>query len=412
MSDFDDIRPYHDDEVSTVIQRVIADNEFIDLITNFRYRALSRLSVGPVKSLLRAIVRRRLRGAFSGIDTVAGLQQVVEDYMTRMIRATTDGVTVGGLDDLDLSRPHLFISNHRDITLDPAFTNYSLHQANSSTVRIAIGDNLLTKPYASDLMRLNKSFIVKRSISKPRELLRALTKLSRYIRQSLVDDKHPVWIAQREGRAKDGIDATDLAVLKMLFLAKPKAVSFEDYLSELRIVPVAISYEFDPCIGLKAHELTQLKVHQSYSKAEHEDLKSIGQGISGYKGRVHIEFGSLMSGISDFEALATTLDEQIARQYKLFDNNYLAYARLHGEEAAQHAKEQIVASSYLNSEWAGGGGESGASLASPVGAKFAQHIAELPASDQAVALEAYANPVTVCLERKAWVSAELADGPR
>lgn len=396
MSDFEDIRPYHDEEVNSVIRRVIADDEFIDLITKFRYRTLSRFFVGPLKQLLRVIVRPRLIRAFQGVNSVDALQQVVEDYMSRMIRASTDGVTVGGLENLDLSQPHLFISNHRDITLDPAFTNYVLHQANSSTVRIAIGDNLLSKPYASDLMRLNKSFIVKRSISKPRELLRSLSKLSSYIFKSLVDDRHPVWIAQREGRAKDGIDATDLAVLKMLFLAKPKPASFEDYLDQLRVVPVAISYEFDPCIDLKAHELTQLKLHQSYAKGEHEDLRSIGQGISGYKGRVHIEFGERLTGIGSFEGLASALDECIARQYKLFDNNYIALARSEGDAAAQQAREQIE---QQHSDSA----EDPRSASGKAIEKFDEHMASIPETDRPCAIESYANPVKVKL--KAAVSA-------
>ena len=163
MSDYDDIRPYHDDEVRQVLQRVIADDEFIDLAGQLRFSGWYT----KFRWMMRPVVRRYFQHRSARIHSIQDLQGIVEQYMARMIEQTTSGFSVSGLDNVDLSQPHIFMSNHRDITLDPAFTNYALYHEGGATLRIAIGDNLLSKPYAADLMRLNKSFVVQRSISKP-----------------------------------------------------------------------------------------------------------------------------------------------------------------------------------------------------------------------------------------------------
>jgi 1-acyl-sn-glycerol-3-phosphate acyltransferase len=255
--------------------------------------------------------------------------------MDRMIESTTGGFTVSGLENLDPDRAYLFMSNHRDIAMDPAFTNYALHQSGRDTVRIAIGDNLLTTPWASDLMRLNKSFIVKRSVSGPRELLAASTNLSSYIRHSLQQENAPVWIAQREGRAKDGIDRTEPAVIKMLSLSRDKRQEeFGEHIAGLGIVPVAISYELDPCDARKANELYEIAANGSYQKGEQEDIASIGQGIAGEKGRVHVSFGTpLGAGLATPEEVAEEVDRQVIEQYCLHPSNLLAYRMLRGEDA-------------------------------------------------------------------------------
>ena len=160
--------------------------------------------------LVRSFVRYRLAREVRGVSDVRSIQVIIERYMTRMIEGATGGFSVSGLDQLKPVRPYLYMSNHRDIAMDPAFTNYALHRAGYETARIAIGDNLLTKPWVSDIMRLNKSFIVRRSVNGPRELLAASKTLANYIQHSLLLENSPVWIAQREGRAKDGIDRTEL----------------------------------------------------------------------------------------------------------------------------------------------------------------------------------------------------------
>ncbi len=331
MDPFAEIRPFHDGEVPQVVGRLKADAEFVRTITRLKFKRVPR----SLAVLLRPLVRLVLARELAGVRDVASLQQLVEVYMTRMIEQTTSGLTVSGLESLSPRQPYLFISNHRDIVLDPAFTNYALYHHGHATVRIAIGDNLLTRPYVSDLMRLNKSFIVKRSATAPRQVLKATRELSAYIRHSIVEDRAPVWIAQREGRAKDGLDRTEPAIIKMLMMSRDRGQVFGEHIAALNIVPVAISYELDPCDGLKAAELYQAAQGGPYQKAEHEDMVSIATGISGAKGRVHVAFGQpLGADLESPEAVAEALNRQIARHYALRGTNLLAYRRLHGSSAA------------------------------------------------------------------------------
>jgi hypothetical protein len=326
-----DIRPYRDEEVAPVLARLLGDPEFLDSIASLRLGRLATLAPALIRPLVRFLLRRELRG----VADVGAMQDIIKHYMDRMIESTTRGFSRSGLEQLDPGRAYLFMSNHRDIAMDPAFTNYALYQGGRDTVRIAIGDNLLTKPWASDLMRLNKSFIVKRSVSGPRELLAASKNLSAYIRHSLQQENAPVWIAQREGRAKDGLDRTEPAIIKMLSLSRDKrAQSFGEHIESLGIVPVSISYELDPCDALKANELAEVATAGSYEKGEQEDIASIGRGIAGEKGRVHVSFGSpLGSGFDTPEDVAAEVDRQVIDQYCLHPTNLQAYHMLHGEHA-------------------------------------------------------------------------------
>jgi hypothetical protein len=339
MSEFDDIRPYNDSEVSAVLHGVVRDPELLDLVGILRFGKLYRWFGWFFRPLLTFSFASRVKQ----ISSVMDFQLLMEKYLDKSISETTDGLFVKGLEQLELDQPHLFISNHRDITLDPAFTNYALHHNGGDTLRIAIGDNLLSKPFASDLMRLNKSFIVRRSITQPRKLLAALKTLSRYIWHSLHEDRSNIWIAHREGRAKDGWDKTDSAIIKMLGIAKPKHESFSDYIRSLRIVPVSISYEYDPCDGDKSKELAILAEGQSYTKEQHEDLESIGKGIRGYKGRVNLVFGQpLQEGLDDYESVAQALDYSIVMGYELYGSNSYAYFKLFGSSDWNRAKNVLT----------------------------------------------------------------------
>src|SRR5690606_26160054 len=253
-------------------------------------------------------------------------QHVVEKYLTAMIDSTTTTLTVSGLEQLDPQQAYLFVSNHRDITMDPAFVNWSLYHNDCNTLRIAIGDNLLTKPYVADLMRLNKSFIVNRSDKAPREKLKAAKHLSAYIYHSIVNENHNIWIAQREGRAKDGCDKTNSAVVGMFTLNRPKSTDFKDYIHTLNIVPVSISYELDPCDSAKDRELFHQRSADGYKKEEHEDVKSIATGITGAKGHVHVAFGSVLRGdYQDNDDVVEEIDRQILKNYVLHPSNCFAY---------------------------------------------------------------------------------------
>lgn len=329
MQSFDDIRPYRDDEVRPVLDRVLDNPELVAAVARLRFPQW------PVwaRRLLAPLVRKVLQRQLAGVNTVRDFQAVVEKYMSHMIDTTTTAFTVSGLEHLQPGQACLFISNHRDIALDPAFVNYALYHNGLDTVRIAIGDNLLTKDYAADLMRLNKSFIVKRSVSGMKELLRASKHLAAYMRFSIQQEKHPVWIAQREGRAKDGRDRTEAAVIKMIALSQDRQrESLTEFVAGMHFVPVSISYEFDPCDLLKANELLEKARTGQYEKAEHEDVASIAQGIAGTKGDVHLAFGKPLSGeFADIDAVVAELDRQIVGNYCLHASNQVAWQRLHGE---------------------------------------------------------------------------------
>jgi len=336
---FNDIRPYNDDEIHSAILRVINSNEFMDAIVSFRCKKLPKL----IAHLLKPLFRRYFLYKWGAINSIDELQQVVGKYMAHMIATTTTKFTYSGLDNLDRKKNYLFVSNHRDISLDPAFANWSLQQESFMTARIAIGDNLLKKPFISDIMRMNKSFIVMRGLTAPREVMKALLNLSQYIAYSLKNDSS-IWIAQREGRAKDGIDKTDPAILKMFYIAgKKQKISFSEYIKSLNIVPVAISYELDPCDQQKAQELYEKAKTGEYEKSEFEDIENIVFGIVGQKGAVHVDFGQpLQEDYETPEAVALAIDSQIYKNYKLHSTNFIA-AETNLAEISQNDKDAFEA---------------------------------------------------------------------
>lgn len=386
MDKFADIRPYYDHEVAAVIQKIIRDKEFVTAISNFKLAHIPEAVRPLFYPLLRFIVKRQVRG----VNSVADFQEKVRIYFEHMVATTTAGFTISGMQALDLKKPYLFISNHRDITLDPAFVNYArLLHGTRKTVRIAVGDNLLSKEFISDLIRVNKSFVVKRSQKAPRKLLEALKTLSEYIAHSLFVDNECVWIAQREGRAKDGLDRSDPAIIKM-FAINGRKQDFSAYIHSLNIVPVAISYEYDPCDLLKARELFALAETGKYVKGKYEDITSIATGISGYKGRVHLAFGQLMpESLSSPEEVAGWLDRQIISLYVLHPTNYFAYEHLHGQYPAGgvYSDKGIP----FKPEELQGERE-----------RFDRHIADVPAEYRSYVLAAYANPVISKLECGCW----------
>ena len=319
---FKDIRPYNNDEIRPVLDSLLANAEFIRSIAGFSYPRLFKLA----PSLLCWVARRKLTAQLQNVNDVKSMQDIIALYMDKMIERTTTSLTHSGLEGLSRDRSYLFISNHRDIAMDPAFVNYMLYHAGFDTLYIAIGDNLLKREFVSDLMRLNKSFIVKRSL-KGRELLKSSKQLSEYIHHCIATHCN-VWIAQREGRAKDGIDKTETALLKMLALA-PRPKPLAEALRALHIIPVSISYEFDACDALKGSELYQKKELGSYQKDEQSDIKSIVTGMVGFKGHVHVAFGQeLVLDTDDDEAIAKLVDEQIIHNYRMHATNVLAVEQL------------------------------------------------------------------------------------
>lgn len=325
MQDFESIRPYRDDEVSGVIHRLARDITLQRAAAAFYAPRLARW----LPWLAHYGARREIERRTAGLDDVHKLQLWLAEYMARVVRDSIDELTVDGLAHLTPGQPYLFLSNHRDIVLDSALLNYLLHQNGHPTMRVAVGDNLLTEHFAADLMRLNKSFMVERSVTGTKAVYQALSRTSHYIRHSL-EDGHSVWIAQREGRTKDGFDRTEPALLKMLSLAWRKELArFGDLLERIPLVPVAVSYELDPCDLRKAHELAVAGRDGRYVKQDGEDLASIVDGILGNKGRVHLQVGAPLSGgFDDPDAMAAALDRVIVGGMRVYPTHVEAARRL------------------------------------------------------------------------------------
>lgn len=391
MEEYDAIRPFRDHETLQVIDRLLNQHNLAAVITHFRFPALPGYLVKPATFL----VRQMLQYEFRNIRNISDFQQLVWRYVARTVKKTTAGLTVEGLDRLDKKQSYLFISNHRDIVLDPALLDFALINAGFDTAEIAIGDNLLADPLVSDLMRLNKSFVVKRSVEGLKAKLAALTQLSRYIESALARGQS-AWIAQREGRAKDGIDRTDPAVIKMLSIyGKKRGLSFTESIQHLNIVPVAISYEYDPCDALKAAEL-HAREGAEYVKGDNEDIKSIIKGIGSPKGRVHISVGKPLTGLyPNADAVAAAIDAQIINNYKLFPSNLIAFEQLQRpsslsltlQDDARARLQQLAAQT--RDTWE----KLDSAELKRKAAEFKERISGYPEKLQRYMLEMYANPL-------------------
>ena len=286
--------------------------------------------------LLDLVVRRHFRRRFDSVRTVDEFQRklTVDLVLEWIISHTTEGLSFSGLENLDKTNSHVFISNHRDIILDCALLNYVLARNGFPMFAISFGDNLMVNELVTDLIRANKSFVVKRGLPPSREMAREANRLSTHI-WLLRGQGESIWIAQREGRAKDGDDRTNPALIKMLYLSQRKAgLPFGDYIRRAGIVPVAISYEKDPCDLSKARELFERAANSNYEKPPGEDARSMYLGLRKEKGRIHIAIGNPLGGeYADEKEVALDIDRAIHSMYKLWPTNYIAYDALNDSKA-------------------------------------------------------------------------------
>ena len=247
----------------------------------------------------------------------------------------TDGLTLSSDVLLDKTKAYTFISNHRDIILDAGFLSVLLVERDLETVEIAIGDNLLIYPWIKKLVRVNKSFIVQRALTM-RQMLESSKRMSRYMHYTINDKKQSIWIAQREGRAKDSDDRTQDSVLKMLAMGGDGTV--QERLSGMNIVPLTLSYEYDPCDYLKAQEFQLKRDNPEYKKTTQDDLRNMEVGMFGYKGHVHFHMGPCISeDITNMEMgpgnckselftrVSELIDKNIHKNYRFYPGNYVAY---------------------------------------------------------------------------------------
>lgn len=331
-SDFEDIRPYKDSEVSNVIKRLIKEEAFITF----------------TQHVFPSFPREMIEKTLLDVKTIKDFQSnFIVKLASYIIKNTTKGITIDGLENLNPSQSYLFISDHRDIVLDSALLNVMLHKNGFETTEIAIGSNLLIHPWIEDLVKLNKSFVVNRGLS-VRQMLQSSKQLSSYINFALNTKKSSVWIAQREGRTKDGDDRTQQSLLKMLHMSGKR--EFSSHFKNLRIVPVAISYEYEPCDAMKTLEL-YLKEGEVYQKTAKDDLKSMLRGMIHEKGRVYYRIGKPISEILDlieamdeskdkYKALADVIDYRIHKNYKLWPDNYIAFDIVNNNKNFEHKYTQ------------------------------------------------------------------------
>ena len=320
VSEFEAIRPYQDHEVPQVVARVMKSPALVAAATELLLPGW--LAGNPFGRWLATwLLRYRARNLVS----IRDVQALISKYLELLVERSITALSVSGLSGLDPNRTYLFVSNHRDIVLDSGLLNYILHREGHDTCRMAVGDNLLGNSLVGDLMRLNKSFVVERSVNGKRAQYRTLARTSAYIRQSLAAGVS-VWIAQRPGRAKDGFDRTDTAVLKMLLLAYRGEEQALSKLLKTPIVPVAVSYEVDPCGPLKAKELCAVATHGQYQKSPQEDIHSMVKGVTEYKGRVHLTFGRPISSAEDAGSLAAEIDQAIVGGLRIFPTHRYARA--------------------------------------------------------------------------------------
>ena len=273
----------------------------------------------------RKVLSLVLKNRIKNIKSVSQYQDAFEAVVSEVIKNSINKFSISGIENLDINKGYLFVANHRDITLDSALLNFSLHKNKFNTTYNAVGNNLLSEKWASDLMRLNKSFIIDRSDKSKRDIYKSLNLASEFIFNTIVNNNNSIWIAQKQGRSKDGNDNTDPSVIKMIHLNSRKKLPVNDYLNSLNLIPVSISYEKDPNDLLKAKEMYLTDLNQKYIKERKEDMESIFLGINGSKGDVHLNIGKVMHFDSDsYEECSDQITEVIKQSYQLHSTNYAA----------------------------------------------------------------------------------------
>jgi hypothetical protein len=322
---FDEIRCFNNEEVQVVLERLTNEKQFMKVLSTI-YPLL------PKEHIKQRLLSFRSNYAFQ--------KEMVYPFLQYLEANMTKGIDLNGLNKIDVAKPYLYISNHRDIILDSAFLCDKLIERGMNTVEIAIGDNLLIFPWIEDLVRVNKSFIVKRGLS-ARQILESSQRLSAYIAHTINDKKQSIWIAQREGRAKDSNDRTQESLLKMFNMSGTG--SFTENLAKLNICPLSISYEYDPCDYLKAKEMQLRRDEPCFKKQPQDDLLNMQTGVMGYKGKVVYEItGDINRELEaiaiktsnrneQIELVAKLIDKQIHANYSIFAINKIAYDLIKSE---------------------------------------------------------------------------------
>jgi 1-acyl-sn-glycerol-3-phosphate acyltransferase len=323
MPKFDAIRPFYDSEVNNALKSSV-NHPMMKALMNFTFPDVEE-----------EVWKKKLNETHSIRDFQCNF---IYKSVQKVLEKSSDGLTTSGFENLEPNTSYLFISNHRDIILDTSLLNVALFDHGLVMTASAIGDNLVQKAFLHTLSKLNRNFVVQRGLS-PRELLGSSKNMSEYIAQLLLHENRSVWIAQREGRTKDGNDATHTGVLKMLTMGSDEK-DIMNYFKRIKIVPVSLSYEYDPTDALKMPQFLAEAKQEIYIKEKNEDFITLLSGIIGQKKRIHIHVGDVLNNEIDeivsveqnlnkqVQLLAQTIDDSILKSYKLWPTNYIAYDML------------------------------------------------------------------------------------
>ncbi|PWB22735.1 1-acyl-sn-glycerol-3-phosphate acyltransferase [Flavobacterium sp. HTF] len=331
MQKFDAIRPFYDSEINEALHNVV-NHPMMKAMMNFTFPELED-----------EVWKDQLKKTHSIRDFQCNF---IYNTIQKVLERSSEGLTTSGFEKLEKNTSYLFISNHRDILLDTTLLNVSLFEHGLVMTASAIGDNLVKKAFLSTLAKLNRNFLVLRGLT-PREMLQSSKLLAEYMGQLLLRENRSVWIAQREGRTKDGNDETNPGVLKMIGMGSDEA-NLMDYFKKLKIVPVSISYEYDPTDVLKMPQLMAEANNEIYIKEKNEDFMTILSGIMGTKKRIHISVGDVLDTEIDqivaendnankqIQALAQVIDDTILKNYQLWPTNFIAYDILNETNKFSH----------------------------------------------------------------------------
>ncbi|MCF7942907.1 MAG: 1-acyl-sn-glycerol-3-phosphate acyltransferase [Spirochaetia bacterium] len=323
QEDFTDIAPYEGQQIRDAVERLKTSKSFLDSLGEMMH---------PKWRFFTPVMRTKLKydlfPALDSVFTVRDFQsKITSDFaLDRIIENSMDSFTWDGLQNLDQNGSYMYFSNHRDIVLDCALLNYTLCRQNYEYAEIAVGDNLLLNQLSTDLFKLNGAVTVKRTLSM-RDKFQESRRLSAYFVQAIAERNRSMWVAQKSGRAKDGLDITSPSIIKMLHMSqKDTGITLKNLLDKCPIVPVAVSYEYDPCDINKGRELLTKSLKGAYKKKKYEDLIQILKGLKRYKGRVHLQIGKpIGSDFADHLEVAAEIDRQVHIGYRLWPSNYIAY---------------------------------------------------------------------------------------
>jgi hypothetical protein len=375
LENYKDIGPYRGQDITDAIERVLHNRAGLERILSAFIPGEGPKQLAQLKLFVDHIIEQ-----LKNVRTYDDFQRNITAgiFLQAILKNSVNTFSTSGSEHIEKGTAYLFMSNHRDIVLDCAFIDLALIQSDQMICEMAIGDNLLTSQFVTDMFKLNGGVTVKRTLPMREKYLESI-RLSAYFVEIITEENKSIWVAQKSGRSKDGLDITTPAIIKMLHLSqKPKGIKFNEVINNCHIVPVAVSYEYDPCDLIKSREEIDRIKKGEHTKKKYEDIISMNRGMKGYKGNVHVAIGNPIAGdYHNSDEVAQEIDRQIHLNYKLWPTNCFAYDYLEGKHD--------FADSYASFDTE----------------KFLARFKDAKEDVKRYALNAYANPVRSYLNAKA-----------